>query len=654
MARGRSQKAVTDRRFTLAPAELQRRQLVFRPCETREELRDWLIAFLGVELPDCTVHPDSNSNPLDFIWFVYRLVLSGGSEDVSQVLGLSSRDSFKTFGAAVFEVLVLLHAGLSVVHLAAIEKQSLKAQEYVRKFLDQPGIREFADGEDNKRTRGIVRYEHLGNKLYNLTQAEFQSLSAEEQRDFRRVELKIEVAICTMTGVNSLHACVMVFDEVDIVPNPKAYTDAKLIPGSMGDQLPVTVMISTRKSKFGKVQQEVDEAHKTGLKILQWNIIDVARPCPATRHRPDLPRLPIFVNPKELQAIGQLEYDALRPEARGDFSAKEGYAGCLQNCRLFASCGGRLATEQASRAAMLKPIPDVQHKFRNVGDVEVAKAQLLCLKPSSEGLVYPRLDEDLHHMSSAQAYSRVTGEVGEMVDRMTPDALVKLLVSGYGGRLSSGMDFGYSHNFAICLSIIVGQYCIVLDGTEVAQLELEQQIELSKGRLLPYDPEVWADPAYPGSIKSFRRHKFRMRNWQKKPGSVMGGIQIVRSKARPALGEPELIFLADSPGSMLVYSKLAKYHFTQDAQGNWTDVPDDEDDDLCDAFRYMVMNEFPSSGGRIQAAPAEVEPERPPALTPQQEQEERMRGYFDQMMAQTGLTPTPSSTVRKGKFFMVS
>ena len=149
MARGRSQKAVTDRRFTLAPAELQRRQLVFRPCETREELRDWLIAFLGVELPDCTVHPDSNSNPLDFIWFVYRLVLSGGSEDVSQVLGLSSRDSFKTFGAAVFEVLVLLHAGLSVVHLAAIEKQSLKAQEYVRKFLDQPGIREFADGEDN-------------------------------------------------------------------------------------------------------------------------------------------------------------------------------------------------------------------------------------------------------------------------------------------------------------------------------------------------------------------------------------------------------------------------------------------------------------------------------------------------------------------------
>jgi hypothetical protein len=49
---------------------------------------------------------------------------------------------------------------------------------------------------------------------------------------------------------------------------------------------------------------------------------------------------------------------------------------------------------------------------------------------------------------------------------------------------------------------------------------------------------------------------------------------------------------------------LSKYHFTKDAQGNWTDVPSEEGDDGPDSLRYAVQNTFPMQASGVIVAPA--------------------------------------------------
>jgi hypothetical protein len=49
---------------------------------------------------------------------------------------------------------------------------------------------------------------------------------------------------------------------------------------------------------------------------------------------------------------------------------------------------------------------------------------------------------------------------------------------------------------------------------------------------------------------------------------------------------PEMYFLKDDDGCDLLFSRLSKYHWVLDAAEKPTDVPDEEDDDECDALRY--------------------------------------------------------------------
>jgi hypothetical protein len=63
-------------------------------------------------------------------------------------------------------------------------------------------------------------------------------------------------------------------------------------------------------------------------------------------------------------------------------------------------------------------------------------------------------------------------------------------------------------------------------------------------------------------------------------------------KISPTVGQPELYLLKDDEGCELLYKRMAAYHWKIDSAGNPTDTPDDEDDDLLDAQRYLIMNVF--------------------------------------------------------------
>jgi hypothetical protein len=577
------------------------RKICFVPCTSKEQLHRWIKIFLGLDLPDCIVDPESNSSPMDMVWETYSKAYRNDDPNFNRVLYYASRDSFKTLGAAILELLVVLHLGRDVAHMAAIEAQSGKSQQYVKKFLSRPYLRDFVVG-DSKETTWVLRYNNpkTGD---NLTQDQYKELSEAEKNQYVEVRNYIKVVICTMAGANSEHVPFFVVDEVDVVRDPRAYEEAKMIPAPINGKMPITLLTSTRKFSFGKVQDEIDnsvtEDGETRLQIRHWNLIDVTEACPTERHLPHKTKLPIYVDDAQIRAISEKQFDALNEDEKLKYKKEEGYEGCITNCRIFAACKGRLATEQKSKSPLLRPIPHTQNQFRTVS-VPTANAQLLCRKPSTEGLIYPNFDRSVHMLTPAQMAEKIMG-VPFRVDLTKPELIA--LLKQRELQWNSGMDFGYTHNFAVVTGCVDGYRGFIVDVIAQAELEPAQKIQVCDERIKHMNPVIWADPEDPGMIAALRKAGYRMRDWFKAKGSVIGGIDIVRMRLRPTMGEPLLFFLAGDPGCELLAKRMSQYHWAIDpSTGKPSDVPDDKDDDECDALRYLVMNVF-APKGKIKAAP---------------------------------------------------
>jgi hypothetical protein len=591
------------------------RQALFATCISKEHLKLWIKKYLGIDLPDSIVcdddvtNPPSNSSPLDVIWEIYVKALDGMDEHFQRVLAYAARDSFKTLSASILEVLCLFHLRRNVAHMAAIESQAQKAASYLNKYLNRPYLRDYVKG-NNKREITIVRYE--GNDGSILTSDEYENLDTREKRKYEPISQYMKIIIATLAGANSEHVSFMVLDELDLAPEGPLQ-EAKFIPapGEVRGELPITFMISSRKFAFGNVQKAIDKADadkEDHLQIRHWNIIDVTKACPPERHLPDEPRIPIYYSESKLKAIGQDDWNLLAPEEQSKFFVKEGYTGCLKKCSLFSVCQGRLATKQTCTSKMLKPIPHVATVLKDAS-VEHAKAQLMCWKPSSEGLIYPNFQYSRHMLDPVAMYEKISGEeiprktengdihpeFIEFSHKFTKAKLIEFMLER-GMEFHAGMDFGYTHNWAVVLGAKDGNRFFVVDVIAVAGLELMEKIEMAKSKYsyLMDRLTVWPDEAYPADIKTFRRHGFSMKKFSK---DVLGGIEAVRAKIMPGLNkEPEIFFLANDDGCELLAQRVSQYHWKIDATQKSTDIPDDKDDDECDALRYVVGNLFGTRG----------------------------------------------------------
>lgn len=610
-----------DRELLEAERERLEREALFAVCISKEHLRLWIKRYLGIDLPDTIVcdddvtNPPSNSSPLDLIWEIYVKALQGDDEAFQRVLAYAARDSFKTLSASIMEVLCLFHLRRNVAHMAAIESQAQKAASYLNKYLKRPYLRDYVEG-NNKREITITRYESADGEI--LTPDEYDALDPKAQRKFEPISQYMKIIIATLAGANSEHVSFMVLDELDLAPEAPL-EEAKMIPapGEVRGELPITFMTSSRKFAFGNVQKEIDKAAsdpQNGLQIRHWNLIDVTKKCPPERHLPDEPRIPIYYSERSLKAIGEDEYKLLSQEEQSKFFREEGYAGCLKKCSLFSVCKGRLATKQTGTSKMLKPIPHVANQFKSVSP-EHAKAQLMCWKPSSEGLVYPHFQYSRHMLDPVAMYEKITGEViprktesGEIHPEFTrfsqefkKPQLVEFMKE-QGMEFHCGMDWGYTHNWAAVTGAKFGHRFFIFDVISIPHLEVMEKIEMAKAKLghLP-DLTVWPDPEDPSSIGTFRKHGFVMKKFKK---DVLGGIESVRAKILPGLNkEPEIFFLAGDDGCELLAQRMSQYHWKIDATQRPTDVPDDKDDDECDALRYVVSNLFGNRGRFIASVP---------------------------------------------------
>lgn len=602
------------------------RRALFIPCYTKEDLHRWIQIYLGLNLPDTVVDEESTASPMDLIWEVYQKALSNDDPDFSRVMSYASRDSYKTLGAAILEVLAVVHLDRDVAHMAAIKEQAKKAQSYVKKFFRYPYLKDYVVSANTEITH--VTWYHHQETGDCLTKDQYDALPQPEQVKHKEHSRYIKIVICTMQGANSEHVPFFVVDEVDVVPkqNQAAYQEAKSIPSMFEGKEPITLLTSTRKFAFGNVQRELDAADKTGLVVRHWNIIDVTERCPPERHLPEEPRIPIWFTREDFTAISQEDYEKLPDEKRSKYERDEGYSGCLSKCKLFSMCRGQLATKQKEHPRdangqfterpmpLLKTIRYTTNKFREL-TLDMAKAQLMCWQASQEGLIYPYLDREKHLLRPAAIARKITGET--YPEEFTLAQLLELFKSR-DGKWVAGIDYGFTHNFSVVLLYVDASRAFVVGRWVQPELDPGEKIDLLNRTIKEFEPSVFGDTEAPDMNKFLKKHGYRVKEWSKGPGSVLSGIETVRYKMTPGIiAEPQLFFVDGGPGINAHFEALRLYHWAIGPDGKPTNEPDEvvsqsEDgetvlDDECDALRYALMNTFKNTG-KLSISREEIKP----------------------------------------------
>jgi hypothetical protein len=539
--------------------EQERKELaddMLRPLGSPKELKDWIMTFLGLDMPFGHIDPDSNSSPVEAMWEIYSAIKENKGEENPGYIMLSAREGYKTLSASILEVLLMIHFQLTIAHMAAIKDQSAKSVKYINYFFSK--------------IDPFLSLKGWENKSQNKMMIEYRSPEGED--------VYIQIVVATMSGANSAHT--------------------KLIPGYAKGIHPITVKLSTRKFAFGLMQKEIEAAPETGDKILRWNIMDVAERCPTTRHKPELPREDRYVaKALPLRQMSAESFMALPAVEQEKWEmVKEAYAGC-KTCKLLPVCKTRLAHRpEGDVKGLYKPVGAVINTFKRT-DPDRAEAQLMCWKPSSKGMVYPRFENVINTgnvITLEHAWQTLEGNPSGKQELSEIDLLFKMQTLGI--RFYAGVDWGYTHDFVIVIFAMIpnGEVWIV-DCYSMFGLEFSDCLEVAKTYRDKYNVESWfCDQAMPSNIKSFRKNHMKSPKFTK---DVMGGIEAIRSKICDGSGRRWLKVLKVPACEKVIYAFL-KHHFKLGVDRNPTLVPDDTPGvaDQADSIRYVGQNLFPVRG----------------------------------------------------------
>jgi hypothetical protein len=548
--------------------------MLFTPLESPEAIRDWARSFLDFELPFETTDPDSTSNPLDAIWQIYKTVKDNAGNKNPGFILLSCREGLKTVDAAVIETLLFLQFELEIAHAAATEEQSSVGIQYIDSFMFKLApILAYAGWKNQTKNKRTIKYKTpKGNSPF------------------------IKIVICTPKGMNSLHANIMFLDELDLADS-KALKEGANIVGYSRGRHGIKVYLSTRKYAFGNMAKYIEEADDKGYKLLKWNIIDVAERCPAERHLPELPTEDRYVGVNlPLIQISKEEFDLLpQPEKHKWELVKDAYAGC-KSCLLLPVCKKRLS-KKASDAVhgFYKPIEAVIQKFKE-NDADIAESQLMCWKPGSTGLVYPRFQTAVGKGNVITLKDAFETLIGPTTRNDISEATILHVMQTLGIQFYAGVDWGYTHDFVILIVAILPTGEVWLfDLFASPGLEFVDQLEIAKTYRDKYNIAKWfVDQAMPSNMKSFNKNGMKCPKFQK---DVLGGIEAMRSKICTAAGK-RLFKVVLTPNTKKAVTAIAKHRFLLDGQGEPTVTPDDSRGiaDICDTARYIAQNLWPVKG----------------------------------------------------------
>ena len=600
---------------------------MFEPLDSAQGVKDWVRLFLGLELPLEITDPESTSSPLDAVWQVYETFKNNTGDQNPGYIMMSCREGMKTVSVAILEILLLLHFQLDIGHAAAVESQSSVALQYIGGFilaieplLDAAG---WSKTSENKR---LIKYTTPQNK-----------------------QPFIKVIICSPKGMNSLHSNVLFLDELDLA-DPKAIKEGQNIVGFSKGIHGVTVYLSTRKYAFGNMAAAIEKAPEKNHKILRWNILDVTESCPPSRHLPDGPKEDRYVaKALPLSTLFPEQYEALPTSEKVKYDLiSQAHKGC-QSCLLLPVCRMRLAAKPVTATGgFYKPVSTVMQKFRE-NDADIAEAQLMCWRPGSEGLVYPRFNTTPgkgNILTVKDVYERVFGPTNK---NYISDTELLYEMNKANIPFYAGVDWGFTHDSVILIvaALPTGEI-IVFDCFAAPGLEFSDVLNTAMAYRDKYKILKWfVDQAMPSSIKSFNKNGMKCPPFKK---DVLGGIDAIRSKIIDSTGK-RMLFIMDTPNTKKVTSAILKHRFILDGQGNLTLQPDDERGvaDICDSLRYIGQNLFPVKGTqKISQAWTDVHI-LDPVSNPNPENNELMRQEIAKLVGDTG--PMKGGTNKKGGFF---
>ena len=110
-----------------------------------------------------------------------------------------------------------------------------------------------------------------------------------------------------------------------------------------------------------------------------------------------------------LKNISPEEFETLNDKEKTKYEKFEAYAGIAEHPMLSVMRNYLVDRPQTDVGDLYKPVIAVRNNFKQTSP-EMGEAQLLCNKPSSSGLVYPRFSIIDNSISIDEAYEYLSGE----------------------------------------------------------------------------------------------------------------------------------------------------------------------------------------------------------------------------------------------------
>ena len=546
----------------------QERKLLLKPCRTRDELKAWIKYFLNLELPDVTVSRYSDTNPLDVIWEVYDICVNANNPDnIKELLFVAGRGSGKTLGMAIAELMVLLHDKREVVHVGAIQNQAERCYAYQKNFLYNRKLKRLVTPPDVPEDQRILEKANMSKSLFNVGGE----------------KLTLEVIPCTLKACNGPHVPLVVVDEIDTVSGEgvKAFKEISGMLDSRNGKKALRVGISTRKSRYGLMNKQIENAQAEGRTVRRWTAFEFMERCPDERSGTQ--KIPLYVNQDKMEVLTEYEFQRKEKVKQKDYIMHEGFEGCAK-CPIFSICLTD-AKKQTSTSPMLKSLDvDLIQKVKAEG-ADWALAQLMNLKPSVEGIIYREFEEKIHVKNWNEMWFVLTGK--EFPGECGHDTFVKKCHE-MGLPCYAGIDWGYSSPSTVVFFFMDKRdnvYIVKTDGmTMISNPTWINHIK-TKYHLM-YRVQLYApDQADQGSIIEMQKAGLPVSNVAEKP-QIMPGIQIIKKLLKvPGSSETKLLINEECQH---IIGEFGLYHYKLDAAGIVTDIPDTSHDHWLDALRYPL------------------------------------------------------------------
>ena len=549
----------------------EERLMLMSPLETKEDMQAWIHSHMGIELPDQIVSRFANSTPLDFAWECYRAIIDGTP---LSIMGLSGRDSTKTLTLGVIDVLAFLHDKRDTVHIAMTQAQGQRAKAYIEGFINK-----------NKLMSGAVVKQNSKN-ITMLIDGE---------------EVGMELIPATPKAVQGAHCSLLTFDELASSMEPsnvRAVKDAAGIVGtSRTGKSAVVIKITSRQSGHSLAEAEIKRG-KT--KVVSWTTLENTERCPDSRSGTEM--VPLWINHIRGEVYTEEEFDLMDPGKKDGFYIVDTMREKCRNCPLASLCQSDLKNQTFS-GVTLRNIDDVITKLDQGGSQDWALAQLMSLKPSSDGSIYWEWDRKIHVPGWNKMWEILTGMSSSALN-INREMFINELKKR-GAQFYCGIDWGFNPSPSIALVMAVDNrgYMYVVEAIAKIKMNDGDFIEdiLRNGIQIMYDIQMYCPDLANASGRDMLVQA-GLPTTDEIDKTVNMGISLVKSVLRvPGTNGKTRVFFAPDLDKNLpkkqngeeqesIFDEFELYHKKTDKAGRVLDMDDPakEYDHFMDSIRYLV------------------------------------------------------------------